>query len=89
MLDAKASRALHSYHAFSDRVIAISVALKDSRNLYVVSAYAPTVLSDDSIKDQFYADLLQAIEAKPAAMALCLMGDFNATCLQISACDRK
>ena len=89
LLDAKTSRALHSYHAFSDRVIAISVALKDSRNLYVVSAYAPTVLSDDSFKDQFYADLLQAIEAKPAAMALCLMGDFNATCLQISACDRK
>lgn len=44
----------------------------------LISAYAPTLDTDDNIKDAFYESLDATLSKIPASDKLVLMGDFNA-----------
>lgn len=44
----------------------------------VVSAYAPTLKSQDNIKEAFYASLENILSAIPKEDKIILLGDFNA-----------
>jgi len=82
LLSNRVSKSMISYQAISDRVIAISVKLKNGRNLYLVNAYAPTETADEESKNLFYDSLQRAIGNKPLEEILCVVGDFNATISQ-------
>ncbi len=44
----------------------------------MVVAYAPTEVAEDDVKDDFYAQLSQVLEAIPGHDLLVVTGDFNA-----------
>ena len=79
MLNKRAARALLSFQGISDRIIMASFKARNSRNLCVISAYAPTEKGTKEDKDKFYADLEMAIRNKPTQETLHIAGDFNAS----------
>ena len=48
------------------------------RSLFVISAYAPTDCSPDSVKDSFYSDLANLINLRRSSDIVLLAGDMNA-----------
>ncbi len=56
----------------------LRVPLASRRYVTLVSAYAPTLTSDDGIKDEFYDLLDRTLRAVPRTDKIVLLGDFNA-----------
>lgn len=52
--------------------------LSRSGHLTLISAYAPTLTSEDDVKEQFYEQLDQAIKSTPQSGKLVVLGDLNA-----------
>ena len=44
----------------------------------IISAYAPTLISTEEVKEQFYADLDVLLRSTPASDKVLVLGDFNA-----------
>ena len=61
----------------SNRILAIRLHTK-IRKISVVQCYAPTEVSIDDKKDEFYAQLTTTLSSIPKKDIIMLMGDFNA-----------
>ncbi|XP_076054453.1 uncharacterized protein LOC143033134 [Oratosquilla oratoria] len=68
----------HSPTGHNERLISWRIPITNSRYVTLVNVYAPTVDSDDEIKDRFYAQLIDIIQAIPREEKIILLGDFNA-----------
>ena len=62
----------------NDRLITVQLPLPKKRYATLISAYASTMTSPDSVKEKFYKDLQAAIASVPKADKLVILGDFNA-----------
>ena len=68
------------FSKISDRICQVKVKI-NSKDLYVISAYAPTLKTCETHpeqKEQFYDELEQAINKVKSKHALVVVGDFNA-----------
>ena len=68
----------HSPTGHNERLISWRIPLTNSRYVTLVNVYAPTLDSDDEVKDRFYAQLNDIIQAIPREDKIILLGDFNA-----------
>ena len=64
--------------AVSERLMTLRIPLIKGRFMTLISAYAPTLVSEDSAKDRFYDDLHAVLRSVPRSDKLFLLGDFNA-----------
>ena len=62
----------------NDRLMTVRLPLSKKRYATLISVYAPTMTSPDSVKEKFYEDLQAAIASVPKAGKLVILGDFNA-----------
>ena len=62
----------------SERLMTLRIPISNKRFATIISAYAPTLMSAEEIREQFYADLDTLLRATPATDKLFLLGDFNA-----------
>jgi exonuclease III len=62
----------------SERLMTLRIPLARNRYASIISAYAPTLDSDEDIKDAFYESLDAALRRVPRSDKLVLLGDFNA-----------
>lgn len=62
----------------NERLVKMRISLCRSRHLTLISVYAPTLTSENDVKEQFYEQLDQAIKATPQSDKLIVLGDFNA-----------
>ena len=62
----------------NDRLMTLRLPLSSKKHATIVSAYAPTMINPDEVKDKFYDDLDSVISATPRTDKLILLGDFNA-----------
>ena len=62
----------------SERLMSWRIPLAKGRYATLISAYAPTLDSEDTIKDSFYESLDATIRSVPRNDKLILLGDFNA-----------
>ena len=62
----------------SERLMSWRLPLAKGRYVTLISAYAPTLNSEDDIKDTFYRSLDATIRSVPRNDKLILLGDFNA-----------
>ena len=62
----------------NDRLMTVRLPLPKKRYATLISAYALTMTSPDSVKEKFYEDLQVAIFSVPKADKLVIFGDFNA-----------
>ncbi|XP_076057203.1 uncharacterized protein LOC143034739 [Oratosquilla oratoria] len=62
----------------NERLISWRIPITNNRYVTLVNVYAPTLVSDDEIKDRFYAQLNDIIQAIPREDKILLLGDFNA-----------
>jgi len=58
--------------------VGVSVRRSTKRSLFVISAYAPTNCSSDTIKDEFYDSLRNLLNLSRSSDIVILTGDFNA-----------
>ena len=61
----------------NERLMTMSLPLQNSE-LFIISAYAPTLGQCDETKEQFYNTLSDVIKNVPSSQKLLLLGDFNA-----------
>ena len=61
----------------SERIISLKLST-DCGTVVIISAYAPTLTSNDDEKDKFYSDLQSLISSVRDTERLLLLGDFNA-----------
>ncbi|CAH1249934.1 Hypp8727 [Branchiostoma lanceolatum] len=64
--------------AINERLMTLRVPLPDNNHLTLISVYAPTLDSEDDVKESFYATLNSIIQAVPSRDKLLVLGDFNA-----------
>jgi len=62
----------------SERLMMLRLPLTRGKHVTFISAYAPTLASDDREKDAFYGALALALSQVPNEDKLVLLGDFNA-----------
>jgi len=62
----------------NEQLMTLRLPLAKGRYMTVLSAYAPTLLSDEATKDSFYDCLRATLQAVPRNDRLVLLGDFNA-----------
>ena len=62
----------------SPRLMKFRIPLTNSRYATLFSCYAPTLLSDEHTKDDFYNQLDEEIRRVPSSDKLIMLGDFNA-----------
>ena len=60
----------------NERLMTLRIKPKENRHLTLVSVYAPTLMNEDIVKEQFYKD--KVIRTVPANDKLLVVGDFNA-----------
>ncbi|CAH8560679.1 unnamed protein product [Dicrocoelium dendriticum] len=85
-LSGKAEAALLDWFPINSRLCAVRLRgscrinrhREERRNLFVISVYAPTDCSGDSVKDDFYRDLHQLLTNAKKSDVVILAGDFNA-----------
>jgi len=70
-------QALLSWQPISDRILQGRIAHRHG-NLTIFVAYAPTEVSGDDIKDNFYNQLSVAVQVVPPHDQLIVLGDMNA-----------
>ncbi|XP_076064949.1 uncharacterized protein LOC143038991 [Oratosquilla oratoria] len=68
----------HSPTGHNERLISWRIPIRNSRYVTLVHVYAPTLDSDDEIKDRFSAQLNDITQAIPREEKIILLGDFNA-----------
>jgi len=59
------------------RLMSLTLELEGSHMANLVNAYAPTLLTPDDAKDEFYNQLDQIISCTPCKHKPIMMGDFN------------
>jgi len=59
------SRFPESPSAVSERLMTLRVPLAKGRFMTLISAYAPTLVADDAVKDRFYDDLHRVLRSVP------------------------
>ena len=64
--------------SISERIITLRVPLAKNENVTILSCYAPTLVSDEDIKDTFYEQLHEALSQVKRDDKIVLLGDFNA-----------
>ena len=62
----------------NERLMTLRIQLDKNQHATIISAYAPTLDSDDEVKEIFYSELDQLISSTPNEDKLILLGDFNA-----------
>lgn len=62
----------------NERLMTLRLKLNDYNHVTVISAYAPTLDSDDDIKEKFYFELEEILKNVPDHDKILLLGDFNA-----------
>lgn len=62
----------------SERLMSWRIPLTNRRHATIINVYAPTLNSDEEIKDSFYQHLNEIVQAIPREDKLILLGDFNA-----------
>ncbi len=62
----------------SERLMTIRLVLANNQIATVVSAYAPTLDSEEEVKETFYACLDETLSRIPKEDKILLLGDFNA-----------
>ena len=76
-LSAKSNASLIAWEPISPRIAVIRLAGKP-HNITIVSIYAPTLPSENSVKDLFYGELQETIDKVPNSDFLIVAGDWNA-----------
>ena len=70
---------LHSLPiAHTERLMSLSFSLSKTKQLFVISAYAPTMTNPQEEKERFYEDLRKILKKVPPKDSILLLGDFNA-----------
>ena len=64
--------------AVNERLITWRLPLSQGRNLTLICAYAPTLLSEEATKDRFYEELTANVRGVDKTDKLIILGDFNA-----------
>ena len=64
--------------AVNERLIKWRLPLSQGRNLTLICAYAPTLLSEEATKDRFYEELTASVRGVDKTDKLIILGDFNA-----------
>ena len=64
--------------AIDERLMTFRIPLAKGRYMTVLSAYAPTVTSDESSKDHFYDNLRSTLRTVSPRDKIVLLGDLNA-----------
>ena len=78
MLSRRTRNSLLSFKPISDRIITARFKVSENKNLTVVQCYAPTEVTPEPMKDEFYSQLDKTLEMiKPSDITI-LMGDMNA-----------
>ena len=62
----------------NDRLMTLRLHLHGDRHATIISAYAPTLVSDEEEKQQFYDNLRDVLQAVLKGDKIVLTGDFNA-----------
>ena len=62
----------------SERIMTCRIQLRDSRFMTLICAYAPTMLYDDAVKEDFYSALSTIVRTTSPDDKLVILGDFNA-----------
>jgi exonuclease III len=62
----------------SERLMTLRLKLENNQRATIISAYAPTLDSDDDKKEEFYNQLDRLLTNTPRSDKLILLGDFNA-----------
>ena len=62
----------------SERLMSVRIPLAKQRYATLLSAYAPTLPSENEAKDRFYQELDEALQRIPSSDKILLLGDFNA-----------
>ena len=62
----------------SERLMSLRIPLARSNYMTIISAYAPTLVADEDVKDEFYCALAHLLQGVRREDKLALMGDFNA-----------
>ena len=62
----------------NDRLITLRLHLHGNRHATTISAYAPTLVSDDEEKQRFYDNFRDVLQAVPKGDKIVSTGDFNA-----------
>ncbi|XP_065361996.1 uncharacterized protein LOC135955570 [Calliphora vicina] len=77
LLSREAHNAVISWKPYSDRIISVRLRTR-ARNMTCIQCYAPTDVSEYSVKEEFYSLLDRAISSSNIGDILVVMGDFNA-----------
>ena len=64
--------------ALSPRLMTLQIQTQPGQFVTLVSAYAPTMMAPDDIKEAFYEQLNNVLTAVPRSHRLYILGDFNA-----------
>ncbi len=64
--------------SISECLMTLRLKLTSQQSVTVISAYAPTLVSDEEAKEQFYAALDNVLTTIPNADKVVLLGEFNA-----------
>ena len=62
----------------STRLMSVRIPLERSKYMTIICAYAPTLVADEDIMDQFHCSLTQLLQSVTREDKLWLLGDFNA-----------
>lgn len=62
----------------SERLMSWRIPLSNSRHATLISVYAPTLDSNEDIKDSFYGHLNEVLRTIPREDKIIILGDFNA-----------
>lgn len=65
-------------HGISERIMTLKYQLQDRSFVHIISAYAPTLDSEQQIKETFYEQLEHQLRHIPKSHRIILLGDFNA-----------
>ncbi|MEM7289518.1 MAG: endonuclease/exonuclease/phosphatase family protein [Pseudomonadota bacterium] len=76
--DSIAKHLVDSPVGHNDRIMSMRLNIGRSRHLTIVSVYAPTMQSDQGIKERFYEQLRCVLNKVQQSDKLILLGDFNA-----------
>ncbi|MGH0149848.1 UNVERIFIED_CONTAM: hypothetical protein FKN15_043035 [Acipenser sinensis] len=76
MVDSRTTRSMIAFQPFSNRLAILTI--DGTVMTHIVSIYAPTDVSPDNMKDDFYTQLQDALGTIPGRDLVILAGDFNA-----------